>query len=105
MPRVSKDARMTVSCPDCGSDITIDVATGKVLFHKRVGREPAGGKDFEQLFADLEESKDRASEVFQREVSALKDRDRLMEERFREAMRRAEEEPDQEPPLRPWDLD
>ncbi len=105
MSSVKNDDQMTVLCPECGCDLTIDVATGQVLFHKPAKREPAGGQDFDQLLAGLEESKQRADEVFQREVTALEDRDRLMEEKFREAMRRAEEEPDQDPPLRPWDLD
>ena len=98
-------ARLTVSCPECGSDLTIDVTSGQVLFHKPASRPAAGGQDFDQLLAGLDASKERADEVFQREVSALKDRDRLMEEKFREAMRRAEEEPDDEPPPRPWELD
>ena len=102
---MKKDEPLTVTCPDCGSDLTVDIATGQVLFHQAARREPAGGKDFDQLLAGLDESKERAAEVFRREVSALKDRDRLMEEKFRQAMRRAEEEPDEEPPLRPWDLD
>ncbi len=102
---MSKESKVTVSCPGCGCDLTIDTATSKVLFHKATPHESAGGKDFDQLLAGLDESKDRADEVFKREVSALKDRDRLMEDKFREAMRRAKEEPDEEPPLRPWDLD
>ncbi len=105
MSSVSNDDRTTVLCPECGCDLTVDLATGQVLGHKPAKREPAGGQDFDQLLAGLDESKQRADEVFQSEVAALKDRDRLMEEKFREAMRRAEEEPDREPPLRPWDLD
>ena len=97
--------QVTTTCPECDCDLTIDIATGKVLLHKAAKREPAGGQDLDQLLAGLDESKQRADAIFQREVSAHKDRDRLMEEKFREAMRRAEEEPDQEPPLRPWDLD
>ena len=102
---VSDSERMTVTCPECGCDLTIDAATGQVLFHKPAKQQPAGGQDFDQLLAGLDESKRRADEVFEREVSALKDRDRLMEEKFREAMRRAEEDPDAEPPPRPWELD
>ncbi len=105
MSSVSNNERVTVLCPECGSDLTIDVATGEVLFHKPAKKEPAGGKDFDQLLAGLDESKQRADEVFEREVAALEDRDRLMEEKFREAMRRAKEQPDEEPPLRPWELD
>lgn len=102
---MSKDARLTVICPDCGTDLTVDLATGQVLFHKPAQRQPAGGKDLDQLLAGLDDSKKRATEVFQREMSALEDRDRLMEEKFREAVRRAEDDPESETPLRPWDLD
>ena len=102
---MSEEARLTLSCPECGSDIIVDVATGQILSHRPRRQNPAEGKDFDQLLAGLDESKQRADEVFRREVSALKDSDRLMEEKFREAMRRAEEEPEAEPPLRPWELD
>jgi len=102
---MSSKKQLSVACPDCGCDLTLDAATGEVLFHRSARRQPAAGRDFDQLLAGLDESKQRADEVFQREVTALKDRDRLMEEKFREAMRRAEEEPDGEPLLRPWDLD
>lgn len=102
---VSKNDPLRIRCPECGCDLTVDVESGQVLFHKGAVKEPGGGRDFDQLLAGLDESKDRAAEVFRREVSAVKEHDRLMEEKFREAMRRAEEEPDSEPPLRPWELD
>ena len=44
-------------------------------------------------------------EIFEREVEAHRDRDRLLEERFEEALRKAEEDPDDGPPPRPFDLD
>ncbi len=94
-----------VDCPDCGARITVDLVTGTVLHHRSAKKERDPGKDFDALLAGLDESKSRAEDVFDREVSALEDRDRLMEEKFREALKRAEEEPDDEPPLRPWDLD
>ena len=46
-----------------------------------------------------------ADEIFEREKAALKDRDRLMDEKFKEAVKRAEEEPDTGRPVRPFDLD
>ena len=94
-----------VCCPDCQADIAIDRATGTVLYHKSAPAQADPEKDFDSLLAGIDESKERANDIFQREVSALKDRDRLMEEKFREAMRRAEEEDDGKPPVRPWDLD
>lgn len=102
---MSAAKKLTVTCPDCGSDLTIDSVTGEVLFHKKPKGPIAGGKDLESLFKDMDDQKARAEDVFAREMAAMKDRDRLMEEKFREAMRRAEEDPDTGPPKRPFDLD
>lgn len=102
---MSQHAKLSVVCPECGADLKVDAATGTVLHHRPARKERTAEKDFDALLAGLDESKAHAEEVFEREVSALEDRDRLMEEKFREAMRRAEEEPDDKPPLRPWDLD
>ncbi len=102
---MSENRKLTVRCPDCSSDLVIDAATGEVLSHRLPKQAPAGGKDLDALLRGLDEDKARAEDIFQREVAAMKDRDRLLEEKFREAMRRAEEDPDQGPPRRPFDLD
>jgi hypothetical protein len=102
---VSETRKLTVRCPDCNSDLVIDATTGQVLSHRKAKQPIAGGKDFDALLKGLDEDKERAEDIFQREVAAMKDRDRLLEEKFREAMRRAEEEPDEGPPRRPFDLD
>ena len=102
---MSDTRKLTVRCPECNSDLVIDAATGEVLSHRRPKQAPAGGRDFDSLFQSLDEGKARAEDVFTREVAALKDRDRLLEEKFREALKRAEEEPDEGPPPRPFDLD
>ncbi|PYQ59922.1 MAG: hypothetical protein DMF53_17970 [Acidobacteria bacterium] len=83
----------------------LDASTGAVLSHRKAKQPIAGGKDFDSLLKGLDEEKSRAEDIFQREVSALKDRDRILEEKFREALRRAEEDPDEGPPPRPFDLD
>ncbi|HEY7213788.1 MAG TPA: hypothetical protein VIC28_04115 [Thermoanaerobaculia bacterium] len=100
-----ENRKLKVLCPECGSDLVIDAATGQVLSHRKPKQPPAGGKDFDALLKGLDEEKSRAEDIFERERAALKDRDRLLEEKFREAMRRAEEEPDEGPPVRPFDLD
>lgn len=97
--------RLSVRCPDCGSDLTVDAATGEVLAHRKAKEPIGGGKSFDALLSDLDSQKSRAEELFERERAALADRDRLLEEKFREAMKRAEEEPDEAPPKRPFDLD
>ncbi len=97
--------KWTVRCPDCGSELTVDAATGELLGHRKAKEPLAGGKDFDALLADLDAGKARAEELFEREKAAMADRERLLEEKFREALKRAEEEPDDGPPKRPWDLD
>ena len=102
---MSTTSRLSLRCPDCGSDLVVDVKTGEVLFHKKAKAAPAEGKNFDDLFADMEAKKGRADEIFERERGAMKDRDRLLEEKFKEALKRAEEDPDTGRPVRPFDLD
>jgi hypothetical protein len=102
---MADDGKLRVRCPECASELVIDAATGEVLSHRKPKQPPAGGKDFDSLLKGLDDDKAHAEDVFAREVAALKDRDRLLEEKFKEALRRAEEEPDEGPPRRPFDLD
>ena len=83
----------------------VEAETGEVLFHKKTREPPAGGKDFDALLEELKEEKSHAEEIFEREVEALKDQDRRLEKRFEEALRQAEQDPDDAPPPRPFDLD
>lgn len=102
---MSESGRLSVRCPDCSSELVVDAATGEVLSHRRAKQPPAGGKDLDSLLQGLDQDKARTEDIFQREVAAMKDRDRLLEEKFKEAMRRAEENPDEGRPPRPFDLD
>jgi hypothetical protein len=102
---VSETRKLTIACPDCGSSLVIDGATGEILSHRKAKQPLAGGKNFDALLEGLDQEKARAEDIFQREVAAMKDRDRLLDEKFREAMRRAEDEPDEGPPKRPFDFD
>ncbi len=102
---MSESTKLSVRCPECGSDLVVDTATGEVLFHKKLKGPPAGGKDFDSLFAEMNSQKARAEETFEREKAAQKDRARLLEEKFQEAFKRASEEDDDTPPPRPFDLD
>jgi hypothetical protein len=96
--------KLTVRCPDCQAELVVDAATGTVLSHRKPKTPLAGGQTFETLFAELDASKARAEDLFEREKAAMADKDRILEEKFREAMKRAEEDPDT-PPKRPFDLD
>jgi hypothetical protein len=102
---MSTPSHLTLRCPECKADLKIDSQTGEVIFHKAAKQPPAAGKDFEKLLQELEEEKSQAEQIFEREVEAHKNRDRLLDEKFQEALRHAEESPDDEPPPRPFDLD
>lgn len=97
--------RLHIRCPDCGAQLTVDAASGEILSHRSAKKPAAGGKTLEGLFAEMEAGRSAAEERFAQEVAAQKDRDRLLAEKFEEAVKRAEEEPDDEPGPRPFDLD
>ena len=102
---MSKPDSLTVRCPDCSSHLVIDAATGEVLSHQAPQQAPAEGKGFEELLEDLDKGKAQAEAVFAREVSAHEDRDRLLEEKFRLALDRAGDDPDDGPPPSPFDYE
>ena len=102
---MAETRKLTTRCPVCEAQLIIDAATGEILSHREKKKPPAGGKDFDALLSDLDKSKAEAENLFEREMSAMKDRDRLLEEKFKEALKRAEESPEDEPPPRPFDLD
>jgi len=99
------ERRLHVTGPACGAEIVVDAATGGVVSHRGARPAPAGGKDFDALLKGLDEGRARAEAVFEQERSALADRSRLLDEKFEEARKRAEEEGLEGPPERPWDFD
>jgi hypothetical protein len=102
---VGESGKLVLRCPECEAHLVVDARTGEVLFHKSAKKPPAGGKDFDALLDEMKAERLQAEDVFEREVAALKDRDRLMSEKFDEALKRAQEEGDEKPPPRPFDFD
>lgn len=102
---MTETRKLTLRCPDCASHLVIDAATGEVLQHRPPKTVPAGGKGFAELLAGLDEEKAQAEEIFEREVTAYEDRDRLLEEKFRSALERAADDPDDGPPPSPFDFE
>mgnify|MGYP006969586318 FL=1 len=102
---MTEGKKLTLRCPDCDAHLVVDAASGEVLYHRKSKAPPAGGKDFDTLLGDLNQRNEEAESVFSREMDALKDRDRLLAAKFEEALKRASEDPDDEPPPSPFDLD
>ena len=96
--------RVIVSCPDCGSNLTIDVEAGVVIDHNRP-KEHHEKADFDARLKDLEAQKrsaaDRMAEAMRKEQS----RERLMEDRFKQLVEDAKKAPDAGKPIRDIDLD
>lgn len=79
--------KFNLICPCCESKLTIDAQTGALLSHEE--KKKVLGS-FEDLKSDLSKQKDLRDQLFAQEMSSQKDRERLLEEKFKEAMKKAE---------------
>jgi hypothetical protein len=90
-----------ITCPCCDATIVIDRASGDVLLHK--AKEKRAGGSLESMVAGLESQKSEMEKKFDKEMASQKDRARILDERFKEALQRAEKS--DKPPVNPMDLD
>lgn len=93
--------KYTVKCPCCEATISIDAQTGAVLGHEE--KKKVFGS-FDELKGAVEKQKQTRDQIFEQEMSSIKDRERLLEEKFNEAMKRAENDKDK-PFRNPLDMD
>ena len=78
--------KFTVICPCCEATLTLDAQTGAILAHEEKAKILGS---FEDLKNELEKKKETREQIFVQEQQAQKDRQRLLEEKFKEAMKRA----------------
>ena len=83
--------RFTVICPCCEATLVVDAQTGALISHTEKAKPVAS---FEEMAKDLERQKQTREQIFAQEMGSLKDRERLLEEKFREAMKKAEKDKD-----------
>ena len=93
--------KFTIYCPCCEAILTIDAQTGAILAHEEKSKKLSS---FEELQQNLSKQKEARDNIFAQEMSSQKDRERILDEKFKEAMKRAENEPDK-PYKNPLDLD
>jgi hypothetical protein len=91
-----------ITCPCCEATLVIDRLNGEVLLHKAKEVRGAGGS-LESMVAGLEAQKSEAAKRFDRQLESQKDRARILEERFKEALERAEKS--DEKFINPMDMD
>jgi hypothetical protein len=90
-----------ILCPCCEATIVVDRISGEVLLHKP--KENKGGLSFESMVTNLETQKSEIAKKFEKNLESQKDRSRILEEKFKEALQRAEKS--DKPHVNPMDLD
>jgi len=93
--------KYSITCPCCEATLTVDANTGALLGHQE--KKKVHGS-FEDLQGELSKQKEHREQIFAQEMSSMKDRERLLEEKFREALKRADTDSDT-PYRNPLDLD
>ncbi len=93
--------KYTLICPCCDATLTVDANTGALLAHEE--KKKVHGS-FEDLKGELNKQKEHREQIFAQEMSSMKDRERLLEEKFKEALKRADTDSDK-PFRNPLDLD
>ena len=93
--------KFSITCPCCDATLTIDAATGALIAHEE--KKKIHGS-FDDLRGELSKKKELREQIFSQEMSSMKDRERLLDEKFKEALKRADT--DSGVPFRnPLDLD
>ncbi len=93
--------RYTITCPCCEAVLTVDASTGALVAHQE--KKKVLGS-FDDLKIDLTKQKEQRDNIFAQEMSSMKDRERLLDEKFKEALKRADIDADK-PFRNPLDLD
>jgi hypothetical protein len=90
-----------ILCPCCSATLVIDRVSGEVLLHKAKETRVTGS--LESMVAGLESQKSEAAKRFDQQIESQKDRSRILEEKFKEALERAEKS--DEKYINPMDMD
>lgn len=93
--------KFKIICPCCESTLTVDAQTGALISHEEKKKAVAS---FDDLKSDLTKQKELREQLFAQEMSSMKDRERLLEEKFQEALKRADKD-NTTPFKNPLDLD
>lgn len=89
-----------VICPGCESKLKVDRKTGDVIWEKK---KPKPTVSLSDMVKGLEAQKKEQQSLFKQRSASQKDRDRILNEKFKEAQKNVDK--DAELPLRDIDLD
>lgn len=93
--------RFTIICPCCEATLSVDAQTGVLMSHEEKAKPAAS---FDEMVKGLDKQKQVREQIFAQELNSMKDRDRILEEKFQEALKRADKDKDK-PYRNPLDID
>jgi hypothetical protein len=79
--------KFSIKCPCCEASILVDAKTGAIISFEE--KKKVLGS-FEDLKGELSKQAEHRDQIFAQEMSSMKDRERLLEEKFQEVLKRAE---------------
>lgn len=98
---MAKGETFEVTCPHCRARLTVDGALKAVVHHEPPPKTgPAG--DLGEAFRVVQSEAARREARFREAAEAEKGKEKLLERKFKEGLKRAKDGP---PPPRPIDLD
>ncbi|MGI8670323.1 MAG: 2-nitropropane dioxygenase [Aridibacter sp.] len=83
--------KISIICPCCESTLNIDGQTGAIISHEEK-KKSAGS--FDDLKSQMDKQKELREQLFSQEQQAQKDRKRILEEKFQDALNRADKDSD-----------
>ena len=95
---------VVVACPCCGAKLTVDHALKAVIHHELPPKPVGPAKDLQTAMEALKGEAERRRSQFQQAAEAEKDKTKVLDKRFQEALKKAKDEPI-ERPTRDIDLD
>lgn len=83
-------SKIKVICPECNTELVIDKKTGTILLATKPKVQET--QTLEDRLKAIKEEKSKAEDIFQKEIQTLKEKERILEEKFKEALKKAKEE-------------
>lgn len=93
-----------ITCPCCRARLRVDTELGAIVSHDSPPKHlPVS--DLAEAARSLREKESQREELFQKSVEAERERSRLLQRKFEEALEKAKAQPPGPPPPRDIDLD
>jgi len=92
--------KLDVICPCCDTKLTIDKKTGEIIWEEKKEKPVASLSD---MMKGLDSQRKEQENIFKQRSASEKDRDRLLQDKFKEAQKNVDKNSDL--PLRDIDFD